>query len=212
MFLNNYHFYQIMTRIIPIEPSIPGEPKAPDNTQRAKSARQYLEAKSARQYPESQKRQTIPGEPITFFFFQNCFENKKTGKYYSVYIKMFLNNYHFYQIMTRIIPIEPSIPGEPKAPDNGEPKAPDMYRRAKSARQLLFFSFENEKEARAKRPARSIAPESQKRQTIPGEPITFFFFSKLLFKIKKRQVLLSLHKNVLEQLPFLLNNDQNNTH
>ena len=54
MFLNNYHFYQIMTRIIPIEPSIPGEPKAPDNTQRAKSARQYL---------ESQKRQTIPGEP-----------------------------------------------------------------------------------------------------------------------------------------------------
>ena len=45
-----------MTRIIPIEPSIPipGEPKAPDNTQRAKSARQYL---------ESQKRQTIPGEP-----------------------------------------------------------------------------------------------------------------------------------------------------
>ena len=91
MFLNNYHFYQIMTRIIPliIEPSIPGEPKAPDNTRRAKS-RQYLEsqllsfffkialrAKSARQYPESQKRQTIPGEPITFFFFQNCFENKK---------------------------------------------------------------------------------------------------------------------------------------
>ena len=93
MFLNNYHFYQIMTRIIPI-------------TRRAKSARQY---------PESQKRQTIPGEPITFFFFQNCFENKKRGKYYSVYIKMFLNNYHFYQIMTRIIPIEPSIPGEPKA-------------------------------------------------------------------------------------------------
>ena len=112
MFLNNYHFYQIMTRIIPIEPSIPGEPKAPDN---------------ARQYLESQKRQTIPGEPKApdntwranyFIFFQNCFENKKTGKYYSVYIKMFLNNYHFYQIMTRIIPIEPSIPGEPKAPDN----------------------------------------------------------------------------------------------
>ena len=89
--------------------TISGEPKVPDNTQRAKSARQY---------PESQKRQTIPGEPITLFFFQNCFENKKTGKYYSVYIKMFLNNYHFYQIMTRIIPIEPSIPGEPKAPDN----------------------------------------------------------------------------------------------
>ena len=113
MFLDNYHFYQIMTRIIPLI-----------NTRRAKSARQYPEsqkcqrAKSARQYPESQKRQTIPGEPITLFFFQNCFENKKTGKYYSVYIKMFLNNYHFYQIMTRIIPIEPSIPGEPKAPDN----------------------------------------------------------------------------------------------
>ena len=127
MFLNNYHFYQIMTRIIPIEPSIPGEPKAPDK------------------YPESQKRQTIPREPITFFFFQNCFENKKRGKYYSVYIKMFLNNYHFYQIMTRIIPLS------------------HQYR-AKSARQY---------------------PESQKRQTIPGEPITFFFFSKLLFKIKK---------------------------
>ena len=44
MFLNNYHFYQIMTRIIPIEPSIPREPKAPDNTQRAKSARQYPES------------------------------------------------------------------------------------------------------------------------------------------------------------------------
>ena len=62
---------------------------------------------------------------------------------------MFLNNYHFYQIMTRIIPIEPSIPGEPKAPDNtksGEPKAPDNTRRAKSARQylesqLLYFFF-----------------------------------------------------------------------
>ena len=121
------------------------------------------------QYPESQKRQTIPGEPKApdntqranyFLFFQNCFENKKTGKYYSVYIKMFLNNYHFYQIMTRIIPIEPSIPGEPKAPDNTQ--------RAKSARQYL---------------------ESQKRQTIPGEPKApdntwranyFIFFSKLL--------------------------------
>ena len=59
-----------MTRIIPIEPSIPGEPKAPDNTQRAKSARQYL---------ESQKRQTIPGESqlLYFFLFQNCFENEK---------------------------------------------------------------------------------------------------------------------------------------
>ena len=151
--------------------TIPREPKVPDNTWRAKSARQY---------PESQKRQTIPGEPITLFFFQNCFENKKRGKYYSVYIKMFLNNYHFYQIMTRIIPIEPSIPGEPKAPDNTW--------RAKSARQYL---------------------ESQKRQTIPREPITFFF--KIALKMKKRQVLLNLHKNVLGQLPFLSNNDQNNT-
>ena len=52
--MDKYHFYQIMTRIIPIEPSIPGEPKAPDNTRRAKSTRQYL---------ESQKCQTIPGEP-----------------------------------------------------------------------------------------------------------------------------------------------------
>ena len=75
--------------------------------------------------------------------------------------------------MTRIIPIGPSIPGEPKVPDN--------TRRAKSARQYL---------------------ESQ---------LLSFFFSKLLFKIKKRQVLLSLHKNVLGQLPFLSNNDQNNT-
>ena len=71
MFLDNYHFYQIMTRIIPLIntrraksarqypesqkcQTIPGEPKAPDNTRRAKSARQYL---------ESQKCQTIPGEP-----------------------------------------------------------------------------------------------------------------------------------------------------
>ena len=76
-----------------------------------------------------------------------------------------------------------TIPGEPKAPDNTW--------RAKSARQY---------------------PESQKRQTIPGEPITLFFFLKIALKIKKRQVLLSLHKNVLEQLPFLSNNDQNNTH
>ena len=70
MFLDNYHFYQIMTRIIPIEPSIPGEPKAPDNTWRAKSARQYL---------ESQKRQTIPDNTwrANYFFFQNCFENEK---------------------------------------------------------------------------------------------------------------------------------------
>ena len=103
---------------------------------------------------------------------------------------MFLNNYHFYQIMTRIIPIEPSIPGEPKAPDNTQ--------RAKSARQYL---------------------ESQKRQTIPGdksarqylESQLLSFFFKIALKIKKRQVLLSLHKNVLEQLPFLSNNDQNNT-
>ena len=29
--------------------------------------------------------------------------------------------------------------------------------------------------------------------------------------MKKRQVLLNLHKNVLGQLPFLSNNDQNNT-
>ena len=103
--------------------------------------------------------------------------------------------------MTRIIPIEPSIPGEPKAPDNTW--------RAKSARQYL---------------------ESQKRQTIPGEPKApdntrraksarqylesqlLYFFFKIALKIKKRQVLLSLHKNVLEQLPFLSNNDQNNTH
>ena len=55
MFLdNNFFFFQIMTRIIPIEPSIAREPTVPDTTQRAKSARQY---------PESQKRQTIPGEP-----------------------------------------------------------------------------------------------------------------------------------------------------
>ena len=79
--------------------------------------------------------------------------------------------------MTRIIPIEPSIPGEPKAPDNtrqyaGEPKAPDNTWRANY----------------------------------------FLFFLKIALKIKKRQVLLSLHKNVLEQLPFLSNNDQNNTH
>ena len=67
-----------MTRIIPIEPSIPGEPKAPDNTQRAKSTRQYL---------ESQKHQTIPGEPkvsdntwrANYFFSQNCFENEKVA-------------------------------------------------------------------------------------------------------------------------------------
>ena len=43
-----------MTIIIPGEPVIPREPRLPDNTQRAKSARQY---------PESQKHQTIPGEP-----------------------------------------------------------------------------------------------------------------------------------------------------
>ena len=94
--------------------------------------------------------------------------------------------------MTRIIPIEPSIPGEPKAPDNTQ--------RAKSARQYL---------------------ESQKRQTIPGEPKApdntwranyFIFFLKIALKMKKRQVLLNLHKNVLGQLPFLSNNDQNNTH
>ena len=53
MFLNNYHFYQIMTRIIPIEPSIPGEPKAPDNSA----------------HLESQK--------LLSFFSQNCFENEK---------------------------------------------------------------------------------------------------------------------------------------
>ena len=55
MFLdNNFFFFQIMTRIIPIEPSIPREPTVPDTTRRAKSARPY---------PESQKRQTIPGVP-----------------------------------------------------------------------------------------------------------------------------------------------------
>ena len=43
-----------MTRIIPGESVIPREPRVPDNTRRAKSARQY---------PESQKHQTIPGEP-----------------------------------------------------------------------------------------------------------------------------------------------------
>ena len=43
-----------MTKIIPEEPVIPREPRMPDNTWRAKSARQY---------PESQKHQTIPGEP-----------------------------------------------------------------------------------------------------------------------------------------------------
>ena len=42
-----------MTIIIPGEPVIPREPRVPDITQRAKSARQY---------PESQKCQTIPGE------------------------------------------------------------------------------------------------------------------------------------------------------
>ena len=61
-----------------IPTKVPGEPKAPDNTRRAKSTRQY---------PESQKRQTIPGEPkvpdntliANYFFFQNCFENKKVA-------------------------------------------------------------------------------------------------------------------------------------
>ena len=43
-----------MTIITPGEPVVPREPRAPDNTWRAKSARQY---------PESQKCQTIPGEP-----------------------------------------------------------------------------------------------------------------------------------------------------
>ena len=113
-----------MTRIIPIEPSIPREPKAPDNTRRAKSARQY---------PESQKCQTIPGEPKVqdntrrakstrqylesqlLFFFKIALKIKK---WQVVYIKMFLDNYHFNQIMTKIIPFEPSIPREPKVPDN----------------------------------------------------------------------------------------------
>ena len=48
-----------MTRIIPKEPVISGEPKVPGNTQRAKSARQS---------PESEKCQTIPGEPRAFSF------------------------------------------------------------------------------------------------------------------------------------------------
>ena len=60
MFLDNNYFFQIMTRIIPIEPSIPGEPKAPDNTQRAKSARQYPESRQT--IPGEPKAQTIPGE------------------------------------------------------------------------------------------------------------------------------------------------------
>ena len=105
---------------------------------------------------------------------------------------MFLNNYHFYQIMTRIIPIEPSIPG-------GEPKAPDNTQRAKSARQYL----ESQKPDNTRR-AKSA------RQYLESQLLYFFF--KIALKIKKRQVLLSLHKNVLEQLPFLSNNDQNNTH
>ena len=73
--------------------TLPREPKAPDNTRRAKSARQIIpgdntqRAKSDRQYPESQKRQTIPREPkvtdntliTNYFFSQNCFENKKVA-------------------------------------------------------------------------------------------------------------------------------------
>ena len=198
-----------MTRIIPIEPSIPREPKEPDNTQRAKSTRQYPEsqkrqtipgepkapdntrrakstrqypesqkcqtipgepkapdntrrAKSTRQYPESQKCQTIPREPITFFL-KIALKMKKWQVLLSLH-KMFLdNNWIFFQIMTRIIPIEPSIPGEPKVPDN--------TRRAKSARQY---------------------PESQKHQTIPGEPkvpdntrIGNYFFSQNCFENEK---------------------------
>ena len=49
--------------------------------------------------------------------------------------------------MTRIIPIEPSIPGEPKVQTiPGEPKAPDNTWRANY---FLFFQncFENKKEA-----------------------------------------------------------------
>ena len=82
--------------------TLPGEPKAPDNTRRAKSDQTIPgEPKAARQYPESQKCQTIPGQPIApdntrrakstrqffsdntrianYFFFQNCFENKKVA-------------------------------------------------------------------------------------------------------------------------------------
>ena len=110
--------------------TIPREPKAPDNTQRAKSARQYPESqkcqkvpynylfsklpKVARQYqftesqklPDNTRRAKIntqtkvpdntqrakstrqyPREPkvpdntwiANYFFFQNCFENKKVA-------------------------------------------------------------------------------------------------------------------------------------
>ena len=96
--------------------TIPGEPKVPDNTRRAKSARQY---------PESQKCQTIPGEPITFFF-KIALKIKKWQVLHNSHENV-LGQLPFYQKLTRIISIEPSIPREPKAPDN--------TRRTKSARQ-----------------------------------------------------------------------------
>ena len=81
-----------MTRIIPIEPSIPGEPKVPDNTWRAKSTRQY---------PESQKRQTIPGEPKSP---DNTQEPKVPDN--TVDSQLLLDNNYFF-----------TIPGEPKVPE-----------------------------------------------------------------------------------------------
>ena len=129
-------------------------------------------------------------KPIAnYFFFKIALKIKKWQVLLSLH-KMFLDNNYFFQIMTRIIPIEPSIPREPKVPDNTQ--------RAKSARQY---------------------PESQKRQTIPGEPkvsdntwIANYFFSQNCFEKKKWQVLLSLHKMFLDNNYFFSNNDQNNTH
>ena len=64
-----------MTRIIPGEPVIPREPWMQDNTQRAKSARQY---------PDSQKCQTIPGELKTckLLFFKLLFLSNVLGQYH----------------------------------------------------------------------------------------------------------------------------------
>ena len=137
MFLDNNYFFQIMTRIIPREPSILGEPKVPDNTWRAKSARQYL---------ESQKCQTIPGEP-------KAPDNTRRAKSARQYPESQKHQ---------------TIPRKPKVPGN--------TRRAKSARQY---------------------PESQSaRQYLDSQLL--FFFQNFTLKIKKWQVLLSLHEMFLD--------------
>ena len=146
-----------MTIIIPREPVIPREPKVPDNTWRAKSARQYLEsqkcqtiprepkvpdntqrAKSARQYPESQKCKTIPGDLRTCNL---LFKNYSAHIKCSWTISFLLNNDHNNTLRasntqrakgTRQYPESQkhqTIPGEPKVPDNTW--------RTKSARQYL---------------------------------------------------------------------------